>query len=366
VELLQLADAVAEDIPAENLFIDVGELDAAGELGEVGVLLDQGLGVEDDGGVEVLLGDLVEDRAEELGLDLVGGEAEVQADAGELDAALQVGAVPEDGRAVGPLDHDHGRLRGRVDDRVAAGGALLGPEGAVLDVGAGDLEVAGLHQLLLHHVLDLLDVDKRLPRGEHPLGDGPGDADRRGGVALERQEGLADGDLDLLLDEGHHLVVAADELDVGRVRAGDGELAAAAQEDALGDVEGVVIDEGLLNQLVEVVERKAQGGAAGGLGGEVGGDLGHDAANKLAGGGVEDLPGLALGAVDVGHGLAEGVGDLGQVEGGLTLGDEEGDFGQRGHVGGDAVAPRVDGRVFERDVGGALEGEVLLEERVHG
>ena len=65
-KLLQLADAVAEDVPAEDLLVDVGELDAAGELGKIGVPLDQGLRVENDGGVEVLLGDLVVHGTEQL------------------------------------------------------------------------------------------------------------------------------------------------------------------------------------------------------------------------------------------------------------------------------------------------------------
>ena len=34
---LERADAVAHDVPAEDFLVDVGELDAAGELGEVGV-----------------------------------------------------------------------------------------------------------------------------------------------------------------------------------------------------------------------------------------------------------------------------------------------------------------------------------------
>ena len=38
---------------------------------------------------------------------------------------------------------------------VLQGGGALGAEE---DVGLGDLEVAGLHQLLLHEVLNLLDV----------------------------------------------------------------------------------------------------------------------------------------------------------------------------------------------------------------
>ena len=59
-----------DDVPAEDFFVDVGELDAAGELGEIGVLLDQRLRIEDDRRIEVLLGNLVVDGAAELGLDL--------------------------------------------------------------------------------------------------------------------------------------------------------------------------------------------------------------------------------------------------------------------------------------------------------
>ena len=44
-------DAVAEDIPIEDFFVDVGEEDAASELGEVCVLLDECLGVENYGGL---------------------------------------------------------------------------------------------------------------------------------------------------------------------------------------------------------------------------------------------------------------------------------------------------------------------------
>ena len=122
VEVLQLADAVLHDVPAEHLLVEVGELDAAGEPGEVGVLLDQGLRVEDDRGVEVLLGDLVVDRAPQLGLDLLVGQAEVQADARELDPLAQVGAVPEGIVAVGSLDDDHGGLpRGASAPAAAAG-----------------------------------------------------------------------------------------------------------------------------------------------------------------------------------------------------------------------------------------------------
>jgi len=121
---LQGADAVAHDVPAEDFFIDVGELDAAGELGEVGVLLDEGLRVEDDGGVEVLLEDLVVGGAAEFLLDFLVGEAEVEADAGELDAFSEVGAVPEDVFAVGFFDDDHGFLRGRGGGAAAEGSSV--------------------------------------------------------------------------------------------------------------------------------------------------------------------------------------------------------------------------------------------------
>ncbi len=100
MEALEGADAVTNDVPAEDLLVDVGELDAAGEFGKVGVLLDQGLGIEDDGVVEVAERDVVEEGAAELGLDLVGGEAEVETDGGEFDALLEVEAVPEEGFAV--------------------------------------------------------------------------------------------------------------------------------------------------------------------------------------------------------------------------------------------------------------------------
>ena len=71
VEALQLGDAVVDDVPAEDFFVDVGELDAAGELGEVCVFFDEGFRIEDDRLIEVLLGNLVEDGAKEFGFDFV-------------------------------------------------------------------------------------------------------------------------------------------------------------------------------------------------------------------------------------------------------------------------------------------------------
>ena len=148
-----------------------------------------------------------------------------------------------------------------------------------------------------------------------------------GGVALEREEGLADGDLDLLVDEGDDLVVAADDTHaIDGMGAGGGEFAGAVQEQALRDVVGVVIDEGLLDELIEIVEGNAQGGLAQGGGGEISGDLADNAGHEGAGLEGKDGGGLAAGKVDVGEGFAEGVGDLAEVERRLPLGREEGDL----------------------------------------
>ena len=108
--------------------------------------------------------------------------------------------------------------------------------------------------------------------------------------------------------------------------AGGGEFAGAVQEQALRDVVGVVIDEGLLDELIEIVEGNAQGGLAQGGGGEISGDLADNAGHEGAGLERKDGGGLAAGKVDVGEGLAEGVGDLAEVERRLPLGREECDL----------------------------------------
>jgi hypothetical protein len=97
---------------------------------------------------------------------------------------------------------------------------------------------------------------------------------------------------------------------------------------------------------------------------EVGGDFFHDPTDERAGVGGEDVGGLAAGEVDVGQGLAEGVGDLAEVERGLTLRGEENDLGQKGRVGGNGVAPGVGGLVVG-GVRGALEREVVGQRGIH-
>src|SRR5690606_36325464 len=98
-------------------------------------------------------------------------------------------------------------------------------------------------------------VNEGLPRAEHARRHRPGDLDGRRGIALEGEEGLTDGDLDLLVDVGNDVVIAANDTNAGgRIRAGRRELVRAIQQQALGDVVRVVVDERLLDQLVQVVQ----------------------------------------------------------------------------------------------------------------
>jgi hypothetical protein len=157
--LLQFVDAVAEDGPVEYFLVDVGEQDAAGEFREVGVLLDECLGVEDDGVFEVFFGDLVADGAAEFALDFGFADVEVEADGSVGNALAEITAIPERGDAVVIDDGDHQLLVGVLSEvllLLAHAGALV----AVADVVGGGLEVALAHEFLLDHVLDILDVDE--------------------------------------------------------------------------------------------------------------------------------------------------------------------------------------------------------------
>jgi hypothetical protein len=168
VGFLQAADAVAQMIPVEDFFVDVGELDAAGEFREVGVALDEGLRVEDDGVFEVLLGDFGADGAAEFAFDLDFG-------------------------------HGFGFL--------AEARAL----GAVKDVVLGGLVVALAHEFLLDHVLDVFDVDEGLVATADALGDAAGDVDGGFGVLFDGEEGFANGDLNFGLRPWDNVAIAADQ-----------------------------------------------------------------------------------------------------------------------------------------------------------
>ena len=149
MKFLQGADAVADDIPAEHFFVDVAELDPAGEFSEISIFLDERLGVENNRVVEITERDVIEQGAPQFCFDLIRGEAELEADGGKLDALFEVEAIPQERSAVSAGDDYHGILlswrgHGRGFGRgfsEAGGGAC----GAVENVVFRDLVMAGLH-----------------------------------------------------------------------------------------------------------------------------------------------------------------------------------------------------------------------------
>ena len=112
VSLLERLDAVVLNIPRQDLLVDVREKNAAGELGHVGILFEEGLGVENDGLLEVAGGDLGADGAAEFLFDILFGNGELESDHGELDALLELGTIPEIGSAIFGGDGDERLLRG--------------------------------------------------------------------------------------------------------------------------------------------------------------------------------------------------------------------------------------------------------------
>ena len=190
MDFLQAVDAVAHDVPVEDLLVDVGEQDAAGELGEVGVLFDQRLGVEDDRAAQVLLADFGADGAAQLPFDAVLVQAEIEANDGELDAALEFAAVPKDALAILAADDDKGVLLGI---RRGLGGFLAhaGALGAVEDVAFGDLVESLPHQFLLDHVLHILDVNEGPIAAADAGGYRASDLDGALSVFLGGEKGLA-------------------------------------------------------------------------------------------------------------------------------------------------------------------------------
>ena len=155
VGVTQARDPVADDVPAERLLVDVGEQHPPGEQREVGVALDQRLGVEQDQPSQVLSPNARAHRAAQLPLELLAIERHLQPDRRERDPRAEVRAIPVD---LAPSASITG---------IAAGGGacgrLAGAEhrafGPVDDVALGHPHVPGQHQLLLDDVLDGLDRD---------------------------------------------------------------------------------------------------------------------------------------------------------------------------------------------------------------
>jgi hypothetical protein len=164
--------------------------------------LDEGLGVEDDGGAQVLVTHLGVEAAAQLALDLVLRQAEIQADGCVADTLAQVRAVPENAGTVVVGQYDVGALAvGLGIGGCGLCGLLLTDAravGAVEDVGLSHLEVALAHQLLLHDVLHLLDVDAGPVERAHALRDGPRHVHSGVAVMTDGNERLATGHLHLV------------------------------------------------------------------------------------------------------------------------------------------------------------------------
>ena len=326
------SDAIAQDVPAENFFVDVGEEDATSELREVGIFFDHRAGIEDDGLLEVIGGNFRADGATQLALDFVFCEAEIEADGGEGDAFFQVGTVPEGGLAFFIGDDDHRLLIDVLDDFLVVA-AVAGALETIAHVGAHRLKITGAAELFLDHVLHVLDVDKGLLAGAHAVGHGLGDIERWLGIFADGKEGLAHGDFDFRFRPRHDVAIAADEADGHGLWGGVHIDVATALErtaecEGLCDIVGVVFHEGFFDEQIEIIFRETQATAFLDVFRERLRDRVGHGGNERAVRIAEDrvLFGLA-GDEQVGESAADGVGDLGEGElrFGRTGGD--GDFG---------------------------------------
>ena len=240
---------------------------------------------------------------------------------------------------------------GRRASAAGAGRRLLAraqqrPLGAVDDVALGDAHVAGEHELLLDDVLDRLDRDVRAPSACARSPTRAASAGRGRGL-LERQERLADRDLDLARVPRRDLAVAADQPQssgAGAERRGH-----AAQHERPGDVELAGRDEDGLDERRDVVDGDPPRRPAAAR------DRGGGARRPSAGGGRVGLR-LAVRERERRQRVGD---DIGHVRGGQRAVVAELDVGhldrQRGgHV--DARAARS-----ARQRGRALELEVLQD-----
>ena len=286
VGLLELVDAIARDRPVEHLLIDVGKQNATGKFREVGVFFDQRLGIENDGCLEILFGNFRSNRAAQFAFDFDFGQVEVKADRSERNALLEFHAIPERRAALLVGNGDHVLLV-----RIFGIGFLLFAKaralGAVENVMLGRLEVALAHELFLHHVLHILDVDERLVAAADFFRHRVSDIDRWLGVFLDREKCLAHGDFDFRFRPRHDIAVAADEAHWQRADTGAEVDRAvlferAAESERLCDIVGFVLEQGLFDEQIEIGFGKAQATTfVERLGERVGHRMG-DIGNKLA------------------------------------------------------------------------------------
>jgi hypothetical protein len=160
----------------------------------------------------------------------------------------------------------------------------------------------------------LLDVEERLAGREGAGGDGAGDLGGGLGILPEGEEGLADRDLDLGLVPRNNTSVAPDQ--ANGCRAGDAigaELGTAAEEEALGNIVGAVVDKRLLNEDIQLVEIEAERTLPEGERGEVASDFLGNASDELLVLLGEDGR-LAAGKQERCERLADGVRNLAEIE----------------------------------------------------
>ena len=155
VKFTERTNAVTNNVPLKDFLVNVGEKDTAGKLGEVTVLFDEALGVEDDCFLEILFAHLVKESTAEFLLDLLGSKAEVEAGHSEVDTFAKVESVPKVAGTVVTIHDDHGFLSGFKFESLFFLFliALSGTVGTIKNVGFGHFEVALAHQFFLNTVL---------------------------------------------------------------------------------------------------------------------------------------------------------------------------------------------------------------------
>ena len=164
-----------------------------------------------------LLADFGADGAAKLPFDAVLVEAEIEANDGELDAALEFAAVPKHALAVLATDDHKGVLLG-IRRRLGGFFAHAGALGPVEDVALGDLVESLPHQFLLDHVLHILDVNEGPIAAADAGGYRASDLYGAFGVFLGGEKRLAARNFNLAFVPRHDGAVAADQANGDRRR----------------------------------------------------------------------------------------------------------------------------------------------------
>ena len=89
--------------------------------------------------------------------------------------------------------------------------ALFRPHRTINDVAFRHLIVAGPHQLFLNQILNLLDVNRRLPQFHHPPSHRTRDLRCSRGIHSKGQEGLTNRDFNFRLVPRHDLTLSPNQ-----------------------------------------------------------------------------------------------------------------------------------------------------------